>query len=95
MPSLMWHPDALDDVARLYDFLLPHSPEAARRAAAVILEGADLIAETPKIGAPHLEFREWPAKFGRSAYVLRYVLLETGEVLITRVWHTRELRDVS
>ncbi|WP_240702491.1 type II toxin-antitoxin system RelE/ParE family toxin [Trinickia terrae] len=45
MSSLIWHPDALDDVARLYDFLFPHSPEAARRAASVILEAADLIAE--------------------------------------------------
>ncbi|CAB3775195.1 type II toxin-antitoxin system RelE/ParE family toxin [Paraburkholderia humisilvae] len=64
------HPDALDDVARLYDFLFPHSPEAAQRAASVILDAADLIAENPGIGAPHLEFREWPARFGRSAYVM-------------------------
>jgi toxin ParE1/3/4 len=92
MPALIWHPDALDDVARLYDFLFPHSPEAARRAASVIHEAADLIAENPGIGAPHMEFREWPARFGRSAYILRYAVLDTGDVLVTRVWHTRELR---
>jgi toxin ParE1/3/4 len=32
------------------------------------------------------------ARFGRSAYVIRYILLDGDEVLVTRVWHTRELR---
>jgi len=48
MPALIWHPDALGDVARLYDFLAPYSPVAAQRAAAVILEAADQIAENPR-----------------------------------------------
>jgi plasmid stabilization system protein ParE len=93
MPTLIWHPDALDDIARLYDFLAPSSPSSARRAAEVILAAADQIAENPGIGSPRAEFREWPAKFGRSAYVLRYCLLpEHNEVLVTRVWHSRENR---
>ena len=92
MPSLIWHPDALDDIARLYDFLAPVSPSAARRVALVILEAADKIAEHPGIGTPRAEFKEWPAKFGRSAYILRYCEVPTGEILITRIWHSRELR---
>lgn len=68
MTSLIWHPDALDDVARLYDFLAPSSPTAARRAALIIQEAANSIADHPGIGTPRAEFREWPAKFGRSAY---------------------------
>jgi len=33
MSALIWHPDALDDIARLYDFLAPSSPMAARQSA--------------------------------------------------------------
>lgn len=50
MPSLIWHPDALDDVARLYDFLAPTSLSAAQRAASVISDAADQIAKNPRIG---------------------------------------------
>lgn len=90
MPALIWHPDALDDVARLYDFLAPVSASVARRAALVIQDAADRIVDNPGVGTPRAEFREWFAPFGRSAYVLRYYVLPTGEVLITRVWHSRE-----
>jgi plasmid stabilization system protein ParE len=92
MPTLKWHPDALDDVARLYDFLAVNSPVAARHAASVIREAADRVAENPEIGVPRAEFREWFAPFGRSSYVLRYAILDGGEVLVTRVWHSRERR---
>jgi toxin ParE1/3/4 len=94
MPALVWHPDALDDIARLYDFLAPQSPSAAQRAASIILAAADKIAATPGLGTPRAEFREWPARFGRSAYILRYLVLPDGNVLVTRVWHNRELRPM-
>jgi plasmid stabilization system protein ParE len=58
----------------------------------VIRDAADRIAENPYIGTPRAEFREWRAKFGRGAYVLRYSALPAGYVLITRVWHSREMR---
>jgi toxin ParE1/3/4 len=93
MPALIWHPDAIDDIARPYDFLAPVSPLAAQRAAAVIKEAANRIADNPHIGSPRAEFREWPAQFGRSAYILRYHILPTGDALITRFWHSRELRQ--
>ena len=92
MSTLIWHPDALDDVARLYDFLFLTSPSAARRAASCILQGCEKIARNPGIGTPHAEFREWPEKFGRSAYILRYLEMSTGEILMVRVWHSREHR---
>jgi len=92
MPRLIWHPDALADIARLYDFLAPASSAAAKRAAIVIRDAADQIADNPYIGTARAEFREWPAKFGRSAYVLRYCILSSDEILMTRVWHSRETR---
>jgi plasmid stabilization system protein ParE len=93
MPALIWHPDALEDIARLYDFLASSSLSAAQRSASVILDAADQIAENSGIGTPRAEFREWPAKFGRSAYILRYHIQPSGDVLITRIWHSRERRD--
>ena len=66
---------------------------AAQHAARVIKKAADRIADNPHIGLPHAEFREWPERFGRGAYVLRYHILASGDVLITRVWHSRELRQ--
>jgi plasmid stabilization system protein ParE len=92
MSLLIWHPDALDDIARLYDFLAPVSPAAARQSAVVIKKAANEIAANPAIGTPRAEFREWPAKFGRSRYVVRYLLIPSNVVLITRVWHSRECR---
>ncbi len=92
MSALKWHPDALGDIERLYDFLAPASPAAARRAALVIIEAADKIAAIPGIETHFAEFKEWRAKFGNSAYILRYCVLPDGDVLITRVWHSRELR---
>ena len=58
MPALIWHPDALDDIAGLYDFLALVSPSAVRRAALVIGEAADKIAFNPGIGTPRAEFKE-------------------------------------
>ncbi len=92
MPALIWHPEALADVARLHDFLAQTSPSAARRGAAAIISASKKIIRNPLIGSPYAEFREWPAKFGRRSYVLRYFILADGDVLITRVWHSREQR---
>ena len=94
MPALIWHPDALADVGRLHQFLAQSNPAAARRGAAAIIKTAGRILQNPYLGVPRAEFREWPAKFGKHAYVLRYFILETGDILITRVWHSREQRPV-
>lgn len=92
MPALIWHPDALADVARLHQFLVQHAPAAARRGATAIISNTAKIMKNPELGAPRAKFREWPAKFGKRAYVIRYAILENGDVLITRVWHSREQR---
>lgn len=94
MPALIWHPDALADVARLHQFLAQQSPAAARRGASAIISTTGKIIKNPGLGAPRAEFREWPAKFGKRAYVIRYYILENGDVLITRIWHSREQRPL-
>lgn len=37
--------------------------------------------------------REIFAAFGAGAYVLRYRINAHGEVVVIRVWHSRELRE--
>jgi plasmid stabilization system protein ParE len=91
VPTLVWHPDAVDDFARLHDFLAEANPTAAQRAAKVIKEASIKIMANPALGRPHAEFREWTTKFGRSTYILRYFIASSGDILITRVWHSREL----
>jgi toxin ParE1/3/4 len=39
------------------------------------------------------EIRQLVIRFGASGYILRYsILSETGDILVTRVWHGRETR---
>jgi plasmid stabilization system protein ParE len=76
MPQLIWSPEALLDVQRLYRFLAPKSPDAAKRAVKTIREGVRLLAQQPGVGRPVEDmddaFRDWIIDFGDSGYVARY-----------------------
>ena len=93
MPSLIWSPRAIDDLARLYNFLIAKDPEAARRAVATIRQGVSILQRNPEIGRPiedePPEFREWPMRFGAAGYVARY-RYEGQAVVILAVRHFRE-----
>lgn len=94
MPELRWLPEALRDLQELHDFLAGVSPDAARRAAAAILAGADRLAQHPNIGRPlDDQRREHLIPFAAGAYVLRYRLDRDGSPIVIRVWHSREARD--
>ena len=95
MAVVRWLPEALGDVERLYAFLRAKSPDAAKRAAAVIFEGAKLLESSPQIGRPlgdGTARREISLSFGAGAYVLRYMLEGENTVVVLRVWHSRESR---
>ncbi len=93
MPRLIWSPNALHDVSRLYRFLLPKNADAAKRAATAIREGVKLLGRHPEAGRPiddmPAEFREWPIEFGSGGYVALY-RFDGGEVIILAVRHGRE-----
>jgi hypothetical protein len=39
------------------------------------------------------DIRQIVVRFGSSGYIVRYAILaETGDVLVTRIWHGREAR---
>jgi plasmid stabilization system protein ParE len=74
-------PDALTDIERLRTFLDQVNPGAARRAVAAILTMGDA------------DIRQIVIRFGASGYIVRYTALaETGDILVTRIWHGREVR---
>lgn len=94
MPQLIWSPEALADVQRLYRFLAEKNPDAARRAAGVIRDGMQILADHPDIGRPvddmDPEFQEWPISFGASGYVALY-RLHKDVALVVAVRHQKEV----
>ena len=94
--ALIWSPGALDDVQKLVEFLDSATGDAptGNRAAGLILEAANRLAEQPYIGKTiRDDMHEWFAIFGAGAYVLRYRTTTSGDILVIRVWHSREDRD--
>jgi plasmid stabilization system protein ParE len=90
---LTWSRAALEDVARLYDFLADKDPDAAGRAVLAIQTSVAQLADMPRMGRPVVDgsgdFREWPVRFGRNGYVVRYRVIDSG-VLLLAVRHGRE-----
>ena len=93
MPRLIWTPLALIDLQRLYRFLAPKNPDAARRAVKVLRAGVKILAHQPGIGRPvedmDPEFREWLIDFGDSGYAILY-RFDGGMVAILAVRHQKE-----
>ncbi|MGD0368484.1 MAG: type II toxin-antitoxin system RelE/ParE family toxin [Acidobacteriaceae bacterium] len=93
MPRLRWSQSALADVARLYDFLAPKSPDAAGRAVNAVRRGVKALATHPEIGRPVEgmlpEFREWVIEFGHGADVALYHF-DGHQVVILAIRHGRE-----
>ena len=68
-PELIWEPGAVNDLSRLREFIVPHNPEAAGRAAQVIIEAANRLLDNPALGHPLEDlpaFRKLVIPFGRS-----------------------------
>jgi plasmid stabilization system protein ParE len=76
MPRVILSPAALRDLQRLREFLRPKSPEAAKRAANVIVKAVQVLGLQPGIGRPAVdlgpEFRELPIDFGSTGYLALY-----------------------
>ena len=94
MARLTWVPEALRDVERLRQFLMDKSPVAAARAAAATIEGTLRLRQFPALGRPDElgEFHDLFIPHGAGAYVLRYRLDAKRDVIVVRVWFSREER---
>ncbi len=88
-------PEAVEDIDRLYDFLLPKNPATAEKAMLAIDAGLDLLQQNPQAGIEmegRPKYRQLIVPFGKSAYVLRY-RIHGDRLVIVRVWHGRENRQ--
>jgi plasmid stabilization system protein ParE len=94
MPQLIWTPEAISDVNRLYLFLADKNKDAAQRAIKSIQDGTRLLATFPEAAKPSESFddpafRELLIGFGQSGYVILY-RYESQSVFILAVRHQKE-----
>jgi toxin ParE1/3/4 len=71
-----------------------NNPEAAKRALRAIFAAIERLQEFPNLGQPteDSDIRQIVIRFGNAGYVVRYAILESGDVLVLRLWHGREAR---
>lgn len=89
---IAWLEPAIADLQRLRAFIATHNPEAAGRAARLILAAVAPLATSPRIGRPVGDlpgFHDLIIPFGASGYVLRY-RIDGDAVYIVMVRHGRE-----
>jgi plasmid stabilization system protein ParE len=84
---------ALDDLARLTDFLFAADPPAAVRTVEIIEEAVNILRRHPLIGRPaEAGLRELLISRGRTGYVALYRHeAEADAVLVLAIRHQREL----
>ncbi len=95
MPKVTWSKSAMQDIDRFFEFLINNSPNAAYRCSQSIISAARKLEDFPHIGRPlskQENYRELIASFGHGGYVLRYRLTSQGDVIVVRVWHSKEKR---
>lgn len=94
MSRLIWSPQALLDVQRLYRFLALKNADAAKRAVKAVRQSVRALGQQPGLGRPiddmPDEFREWVIDFGDSGYVARY-RIDPDAVTILTVRHQKEV----
>ncbi len=95
--KLVFLPEAVGDIDRLYNFLMPKNPIAAQKAMLAIDEGLAMLQENPFMGPKmdaNSDYRELFVPFGKSSYILRYrIHQEKNALVVVRVWHGREDRN--
>ena len=87
--------EALEDLDRLYDFLLERDQEAAERALTAIERALALLAYSPfscrkALLQKNPRWREILIPFGHSGYVALFEVDDNQSVTVTAVRHQRE-----
>jgi plasmid stabilization system protein ParE len=93
MKRVELRPAARRDMLRFERSLNRRSPRAALRMFNLVTARILSLADQP-LKAPEREhgLRELYVKFGKSAYVIRYRVIDDA-IVITRVWHGRQNRS--
>jgi plasmid stabilization system protein ParE len=92
MAELHYSEQALADLERLSDFLLPIDPQAAQATAKLVFDALKILQAHPEIGrkGPHGQ-RELVISRGRTGYLALYRYLpRSDQVLVLALRHQRE-----
>jgi len=90
--KIRWTGKAHSDLARLSEFLAAVNTEAAARTTSRLARAPERLIEMPRVGERLEEFA--PREVRRlvvGAYEIHYEVVDQ-EILIVRIWHTRESR---
>ena len=93
MARVVYSSNALDDLARAFEFLAREDPRAAAGAAAAIRDAVSALERHPLIGRPLDEgLRELVISYGKTGYVALYRFLpRRDEARVLALRHQREL----
>ena len=82
------------DIERVREFLDINNPEAARQAMRLILAALERAEQFPELGRPTIDpdIRQLVIPFGNAGYIVRYMQMPGGDILVLRLWHGREAR---
>jgi len=90
--ELKWTSKAIDDLARLYEFLVPVNKPAAAKAVQALTKAPTILLTNPRLGAQLFQFD--PREVRRlivGNHEIRYEIQESN-IYVLRLWHTREDR---
>ncbi|MBS0338573.1 MAG: type II toxin-antitoxin system RelE/ParE family toxin [Proteobacteria bacterium] len=92
MPLVVYLPEALDDLARLRDFLAGADLFAANETALLVTDAVNILANHPLVGRrAGGNWRELVISRGRSGYVALYRYDERADqVIVAAIRHQRE-----
>lgn len=93
MAQVVYSAEAIDDLARAFEFLAASDPRGASAAVSAIRDALQILADHPLIGrSAHGRLRELVISYGKSGYVALYRFLpESEEVRVLAIRHQREL----
>lgn len=93
MPQVVYSRRAIDDLERLFRFLLDEDPAAAVDAAAAIRSGVEVLGSHPLVGrSVARDLREFVISYGRTGcFALYRFMPQRAEVRVLGIRHQREL----
>ena len=92
--QVKWTTSANRDLVRLYEFLRPVNPPAAKKAVRLLVRESKRLHTHPLLGAPLGEYAPRNVRhLIIGDYELRYEVTE-DVLYILRLWHTREDRTL-